>query len=167
MSASMTPLSRKEQHPDPNGQEVLVFLTLEHRRLLELVGTLNLAQAGNGASSMGNSLGHIRSELLKHFSVKDRILIPAIKGISCPSAWGILEETVRRHRQITVGLDLLMSPSIQERQRLERLAALNHLLAESFSDEERRLFDEARRHLSHAELGELARRMSESGEQPL
>lgn len=165
MSASMTPPSREEQHPHSNGPEVLEFLILEHHRLLELVSEFKPAQAVNGAGSKGDPLGHVRSELLRHFSVKDRILFPVIKGISCPSAWGILEETVRRHRQITVELDLLVSPSIQEGHRLERLAALNHLLAESFSDEERRLFDEARRHLSRAELGDLVLRMSDSGEQ--
>lgn len=162
MFGSMTPLSRNEAQPPPNGEELLEFLNFEHRRLLALAGSLR--QEDNGAGSKDGSLRKLRSDLVSHFSMKDRILFPAIRKISCPSAWGILEETVRRHRQIRIELDQLESPSGKEGRHLERLALLSHLLAESFADEERRLLDEARRHLSRAELCLLARGMSEWSE---
>jgi hypothetical protein len=139
--------------------DALQFLVLEHRRLMDLLGDLKCRQSQTSAAPTDARITQVCAEILAHFALKDRVVFPAIRRISCASAWGILEDTLGHHREIGGRVDAPLSPSLRPTERFECLSALYRRLALTFSDEENRLLDEARRHLSSGELSDLAKRM--------
>ncbi len=158
MSASI-PLSREKGTMGDEAPDALQFLAFEHRRLLDLLSDLKSEQSRTTSAPIVDKVAQVCSEILRHFAIEARVFFPTIRRISCASAWGILEDTLGHHREFGGRVDALLSLPLRPKERFELLSALYQCLAMTFSDEENRLLDEARRHLSSGELSDLAKRM--------
>jgi hemerythrin-like domain-containing protein len=130
-------------------------LSVEHQSALSLAARIERAARSSATSDLRAWETEIerysRSELLPHFTVEERIWLPALASAGLVS---YTQRTFGEHRELAA---LATDRSMPLRERLTRFASL---LQAHVRFEERELFEAAQRALTDSELEALARATS-------
>jgi hemerythrin superfamily protein len=131
-------------------QDVVDILTTDHHEVLDLIGQIPGADAGQRRDMADTVI----AELMRHSVAEEMYVYPAMKD-HLPEGESRVQHDVEEHQQLVEIMKELEDVDAADSRFLETLGRLETVLRDHVSDEESEQFPQLRAHLSREQLVEM------------